>query len=60
MKPASEGFDTILEFECHLDIQEESSDNVTAIEWRMNIQNKKNKPHRKHTSIAQKFTVYSL
>ena len=59
MKPASEGYDTILEFECHLDIQVESFDNVAAIEWRMNIQTKKNKPHRKRTSIAQEFTVYS-
>ena len=25
--------------------------------WRMKIQTKKNKPHRKRTSIAQKFTV---
>ena len=30
-----------------------------AIEWRMNIQNNQNKPHRKQTSIAQEFTVYS-
>ena len=41
------------------DLQVESSDYVAAIEWRMNIQTKKNKPHKKHTSIAQEFTVYS-
>ena len=28
-----------------------------SIEWRMKIQTKQNKPHRKRTSIAQKFTV---
>ena len=28
-----------------------------AKEWRMNIQTKQNKPHRKRTSIAQEFTV---
>ena len=49
----------LLEFECHQYLQEESSDNVASIEWRMNIQTKKNKPHRKRTSIAQEFTVYS-
>ena len=27
------------------------------IEWRMKIQTKQNKPHRKQTSIAQEFTV---
>ena len=27
------------------------------IEWRMKIQTKQNKPHRKKTSIAQEFTV---
>ena len=26
-------------------------------EWRMKIQIEQNKPHRKHTSIAQEFTV---
>ena len=49
----------MLEFECHLDIQEEIFDYVATIEWRMNIQTKQNKPHKKHTSIAQEFTVYS-
>ena len=49
----------MLEFEFHLDIQVESSDYVAAIEWRMNIQTKKNKPHRIQTNIAQEFTVYS-
>ena len=49
----------MLEFECHLDIQAESFDYVATIEWRMNIQTKKNKPHRKQTSIARGFTVYS-
>ena len=28
-----------------------------AKEWRMHIQTEQNKPHRKHTSIAQEFTV---
>ena len=41
------------------DLQEESYDYVAAIEWRMNIQTKKKKPHRNQTSIAQEFTVYS-
>ena len=58
MKPTLEGSDTILEFEFHLDLQAESSDYVAAIEWRMNIQTKQNKPHRKQTSIAQEFIVY--
>ena len=49
----------MLEFEFHLDLQAESFDYVLAIEWRMKIQTKKNKPHRKWTSIAQEFTVYS-
>ena len=49
----------MLEFEFHLDLQEESSYYVAAIEWRMNIQTKKNKPHRKHTSIVHEFIVYS-
>ena len=26
-------------------------------EWRMKIQTEQNKPHRKHTSISQEFTV---
>ena len=29
-----------------------------AIEWRMKIQTKQNKPHRNWTSIAQEFIVY--
>ena len=49
----------MLEFECHLDLQVESFDYVAATEWRMNIQTNQNKPHRKRTSIAQEFTVYS-
>ena len=28
-----------------------------AIEWRMKIQSKQNKPHRKKTRIAQEFIV---
>ena len=48
----------MLEFECHLDIQVESSNYVAAIEWRMKIQIQQDKPHRKWTSIAQEFTVY--
>ena len=47
----------LLEFECHLDLQVESSDYVAAIEWRMKIQIQQDKPHRKWTSIAQEFTV---
>ena len=37
----------LLEFECHLDLQTKSYDNVATIEWRMNIQTKKNKPQGK-------------
>ena len=37
----------MLEFECHLYIQADSSDYVAAIEWRMKIQTEQNKPHRK-------------
>ena len=48
--------DTILEFECHLDVQADNSNNV-CIKWRMKIQTEKNKPHRKQTSISQEFTV---
>ena len=51
-----EGSNTILEFEFHLDIQANSSNNV-CIKWRMKIQTQQNKPHRKRTSIAQKFMV---
>ena len=47
---------SLLEFECYLDLQEDSSNNVCS-KWRMNIQIEQNKPHRKHTSIAQEFTV---
>ena len=28
-----------------------------AKKWRMKIQTEQNKPHRKHTSVAQEFTV---
>ena len=49
----------MLEFECHLDLQEDSSDNVAAIEWGMKIQIQQDKPQRKWTSIAQEFTLYS-
>ena len=56
MKPAWEGSDTILEFECHLDIQVDSSNNVCS-KWRMKIQTEQNKPHRKQMSIAQEFIV---
>ena len=35
------------------DLQAESYDYATAIEWRMNIQTKQNKPHKKRTCIAQ-------
>ena len=56
MKTSWEGFDTILEFEFHLDIQADSSNNVCN-KWRMKIQNEQKKPHRKHMSITQIFTV---
>ena len=46
----------LLEFECHLDIQEYSSNNVCS-KWRMKIQTEQNKPHRKQTSFAQEFIV---
>ena len=46
----------LLEFECHLDLQANSSNNVCN-KWRMKIQTEQNKPHRKQTSIAQEFTV---
>ena len=49
----------VLEFEFHLDFQEESSYYVAAIEWRMKIQIQQDKLHRKWTSIAHEFTVYS-
>ena len=49
----------MLKFESNLDLQEESSDYIAAIEWRMKIQIQKDKPHKKWTSIAQEFTVYS-
>ena len=46
----------MLEFECHLDIQAGSSNNV-CFKWIMKIQTEQNKPHRKQTSIAQEFKV---
>ena len=49
----------MLEFEFHLDIQEESSDYIAAIEWKMIIQIQQDKPHKKWTSIAKEFIVYS-
>ena len=49
----------LLEFEYHLDLQEGSSGYVVAIEWRIKIQIQQDKPHRKWTSIAQKFRIYS-
>ena len=56
MKPTWEGSDTILEFEFHLYIQANSSNNVCS-KWRMKIQIEQNKPHRKRTSDAQEFIV---
>ena len=47
---------SLLEFECHLHHQEDSSNNVCS-KWRMKIQNEQNKPHKKRMSIAQGFTV---
>ena len=49
----------MLEFEFHLDLEEESFNYVATIEWRMKIQIQQDKPHRKWTNIAQVFTVYS-
>ena len=49
----------MLEFECHLDLQEETFDNGVAIEWRMKIQIQQDKPQKKWTSISQEFIVYS-
>ena len=49
----------MLEFEFHLDIQVDISDYVATIEWKMKIQIQQDKPHRKWTSIAQEFIVYS-
>ena len=46
----------LLEFECHLDLQVDSSNNVCN-KCRMKIQTEQNKPHRKLMSIAQEFTV---
>ena len=46
----------LLEFECHLDLQADSSNHVCG-KWRMKIQTEKNKPHKKRTSIAQEFIV---
>ena len=46
----------MLEFEFHLDIQADSSNKVCS-KWIMKIQTEQNKPHRKHMSIAQEFTV---
>ena len=48
----------MLEFEFHLDIQAESSDYVVAIEWRMNIQTKQNKPHRNTNKYCSR--IYSI
>ena len=41
----------ILEFEFHLDLQEDSYNNVCS-KWRMAIQTEQKKPHRKQMSIA--------
>ena len=43
----------LLEFECHLDLQVESSEYIAEIEWRMKIQIQQDKPHMKWTSIAR-------
>ena len=43
--------DPLLEFEFHLDLQADSSNNVCS-KWRIKTQTEKNKPHKKHTSIA--------
>ena len=41
----------ILEFECHLDLPEDSSNNVCS-KWRMKIQTEQKRPHRKCMIIA--------
>ena len=46
----------ILEFEFHLDLQANSSNNNCS-KWRMKMQTEQNKPHRKWTSIAKEFIV---
>ena len=56
MKPACKGTDTILEFKCHLYLQEDSSNNVWS-KWKMKIQTEQRKPHGKQMSIAWEFTV---
>ena len=55
-KVKEESIMEILEFECHLGLQVDSSNNVCS-KWIMKIQTEQDKPHRKHTSIAQEFTV---
>ena len=46
----------VFEFECLLDLQADSSNNVCN-KWRMKIQTEQNKPHRKQMSIDQEFKV---
>ena len=46
----------LLEFECHLDLQANSSNHVCS-KWRMKIQTEQNKPQRKQMSIAREFIV---
>ena len=46
----------VLEFEYHVDLQVDSSNNFGS-KWRMKIQTEQNKPHMKQMSIAQEFTV---
>ena len=51
-KVKEESIMEILEFECHLGLQVDSSNNVCS-KWRMKIQIEQNNPHRKHISIDQ-------
>ena len=46
----------MLELLCHLDIQENSSNNICS-KRSMKIQTEQIKPHRKQMCIAQEFTV---
>ena len=49
---------SLLEFECHLDLQAALVLIMFAAKvWRIKIQTEQNKPHRKWTRIAQEFTV---
>ena len=48
----------LLEFECNLYIHAESSDYVAAIEWRMNIQTKQNKPQETDKYCSGIYSIF--